>query len=222
MADAFRKRNDGLIAKHAVIIAGGGPTGLMLGSELRLAGVDCAIVKRRVTQDIAGLRAGGLHSRSIEILDQRGIADRFLAEGQIAQVGGFAGITLDIRDSPSRHPYGLGLRQSHIERILACRAEELGVTFNRGLEVMGFTDNGTQVRAELSGNKTLQADFIVGCDGGRSPVRKAAGIEFPGTDPTMSRIIGEVEMAEESPLGTHRLPHGLYAFGVNMRSATTR
>src|SRR5438270_959956 len=98
---------------HAVVIVGAGPTGLMLAGELALAAVDVAIVERRASQDLAGSRAGGLHSRTIEVFDQRGIADRFLYEGQIAQVAGFAGIRLDISDFPTRHNYGLALRQSH-------------------------------------------------------------------------------------------------------------
>lgn len=199
--------------EHSVIIAGGGPTGLLLASELRLAGVDVAVVEQRPTQDIAGLRAGGLHSRSIEILDQRGIADRFLSQGQIAQVAGFAGMKLDISDFPSRHPYGLGLWQNHIERILAGRAEELSVIFYRGTAVAGLVDDGHQVRVELSSGTALYASYLVGCDGGRSLVRKAAGIDFPGTPPTMSCLIGEVEMTAEPPLGTHHSPLGLYAFG---------
>ena len=112
-------------AEHAVVIAGGGPTGLMLAGELALAGVDVAIVERRPNQDLPGSRAGGLQSRTIEALDQRGIADRFLAEGQVAQVAGFGGTRLDISDFPTRHPYGLGLWQRHIERILAGWVREL-------------------------------------------------------------------------------------------------
>src|SRR5207237_345350 len=104
---------------HAVVIVGAGPTGLMLAGELALAAVDVAIVERRASQELAGSRAGGLHARTIEILDQRGIADRFLSEGQVAQVAGFAGVRLDISDFPTRHKYGLGLWQYHIERILA-------------------------------------------------------------------------------------------------------
>src|SRR6185369_14359199 len=104
---------------HEVLIAGGGPTGLMLAGELALADVDVSIVERRTSQEVIGSRAGGLHSRTIEILDQRGIADRFLSQGQIAQVAGFAWIRLDISDFPTRHPYGLALRQKDIERILA-------------------------------------------------------------------------------------------------------
>src|ERR671926_1009267 len=107
------------MTEHAVVIAGGGPTGLMLAGELALAGVDVAIVERRANQALAGSRAGGLQSRTIEVLDQRGIADRFLAEGQVAQVGGFAWVRLDISDFPTRHPYGLALRQKDVERILA-------------------------------------------------------------------------------------------------------
>src|ERR1700735_3956646 len=107
------------MTQHAVVIVGAGPTGLMLAGELALAGVDVAIVERRLTQDFADLRAGGLHSRTLEVLDQRGIVDRFLSEGQLAQVGGFAQIKLDLSDFPTRHPYVLGLWQSHFERILA-------------------------------------------------------------------------------------------------------
>ena len=106
------------MTEHSVVIAGGGPTGLMLAGELALVGVDVAIVERRASQDLTGSRAGGLHSRTIEVLDQRGIADRFLSQGQVAQVAGFAWIRLDISDFPTRHPYGLGLWQNHIERIL--------------------------------------------------------------------------------------------------------
>ena len=107
------------MTEHAVVIAGGGPTGLMLAGELALAGVDVAIVERRLSQDLPGSRAGGLHARTIEVLDQRGIADRFLAEGQVVQVGQFAGVPLKISDLPTRHAYSLGLWQNHIERILA-------------------------------------------------------------------------------------------------------
>src|SRR5687768_2904199 len=104
---------------HAVVIAGGGPTGLMLAGELALANVDVVIVERRPSQHLAGSRAGGLLSRTIEVLDQRGIADRFLAEGQVAQVTGFASVRLDISDFPTRHNYARGLWQNHSERILA-------------------------------------------------------------------------------------------------------
>jgi 3-(3-hydroxy-phenyl)propionate hydroxylase len=201
------------ITEHAVVIAGGGPAGLVLAGELALAGVDAAIVERRTSQDLAGTRAGGLHSRTIEILDQRGIADRFLSEGQVVQVGQFAGVPLDISDFPTRHPYSLGLWQSDIERILAGWVAELPVTIHRGREVTGFAQDETGVDIELSGGETLRARYLAGCDGGRSLIRKAAGIEFPGWDPTTSSLIAEVEMAEEPELGIRHDELGTHALG---------
>jgi 3-(3-hydroxy-phenyl)propionate hydroxylase len=198
---------------HAVVIVGGGPTGLMLAGELALAGVDVAIVERRASQDLPGSRAGGLHSRTIEVLDQRGIADRFLSEGQVAQVAGFAGTPLDISDFPTRHNYGLGLWQNHIERILAGWVGELPVTFYRGREVTGFTQDDAGVDVALSDGRSLRAQYLVGCDGGRSLVRKAAGIEFPGWDPSTSSLLAEVEMTEEPKLGIHRNAVGMHALG---------
>jgi 2-polyprenyl-6-methoxyphenol hydroxylase-like FAD-dependent oxidoreductase len=198
---------------QAVVIAGGGPTGLMLAGELALAGVDVAIVERRASQDLPGSRAGGLHSRTIEVLDQRGIADRFLAEGQVAQVAGFASVRLDISDFPTRHPYGLGLWQKQIERILAGWVAELKVPIHYGKEVTGFAQDDTGVDVALSDGQSLRAQYLVGCDGGRSLVRKAAGIEFPGWDPTTSALLAEVEMAEEPELGIRRTPSGTHALG---------
>ncbi len=199
--------------EHAVVIAGGGPTGLMLAGELALAGVDVAIVERRPTQDLIGSRAGGLLSRTIEVLDQRGIADRFLSEGQVAQVTGFASVRLDISDFPTRHNYGLGLWQNHIERILAGWVGELAVPIHYGSGVTGFAQDDTGVDVHLSDGQSLRAEYLVGCDGGRSLIRKAAGIEFPGWDPTTSSLIAEVEVAEEPKLGIHRNAFGVHAFG---------
>ena len=200
------------MTEHAVVIAGGGPTGLMLAGELALAGVDVAIVERRASQDLIGSRAGGLHSRTIEVLDQRGIADRFLSQGQVAQVAGFAWIRLDISDFPTRHPYGLALWQKHIERILADWVGELGVPIYRGREVTGFAQDDTGVDVELSDGQSLRATYLVGCDGGRSLIRKAAGIEFPGWDPTTSNLIAEVEVSEEPEWGMRRDDKGIRAF----------
>jgi 3-(3-hydroxy-phenyl)propionate hydroxylase len=198
---------------HAVVIAGGGPTGLMLAGELALAGIDVAIVERRTSQDLGGSRAGGLHARTIEILDQRGIADRFLSEGQLAQVGQFSGVRLDISDFPTRHPYTLGLWQNHIERILADWVGELAVTIHRGREVTGFAQDETGVDVALSDGQSLRAAYLAGCDGGRSLVRKAAGIEFPGWDPTTSALIAEVDMAEEPELGVRHDARGTHGLG---------
>ena len=186
--------------KHAVVIAGGGPTGLMLAGELALAGIDVAIVERREAQDLVGSRAGGLHSRTIEVLDQRGIADRFISQGQKYNVVHFY-IPLDMSDLPTRHNYVLGLWQNHIERILAGWITELAVTIYRGREVTGFAQDEGGVNIELSNDQRLEAQYLVGCDGGRSLVRKAAGIGFPGWDATMSWLIAEAEMSVEPEWG---------------------
>src|SRR6195256_855104 len=195
-----------------VIIVGAGPTGLMLAGELALASVDVAIIERRASQDLAGSRAGGLHSRTIEVLDQRGIADRFLAEGQVAQVAAFGGTPLDISDFPTRHPYGLALLQNHFERILAGWVDELEVSIHRERDVTGFVQDATGVDVQLSDGTALRADYLVGCDGGRSVVRKAAGIEFPGWEPTTSTLIAEVQLAEEPKWGVHDNALGRHAF----------
>ena len=201
------------MTEHAVVIAGGGPTGLMLAGELALAGVDVAIVERRASPELIGSRAGGLHSRTIEVLDQRGIADRFISQGQMAQVAQFAGVALDISDFPTRHNYGLGLWQNHIERILAGWVRELRVPIDYGSEVTGFAQDGTGVDVGLSDGRSLRAQYLVGCDGGRSLIRKAAGIEFAGWDPTTSSLLAEVEMAEQPELGIHRTAFGVHSFG---------
>ena len=190
---------------HAVVIAGGGPTGLMLAGELALAGVDVAIVERRASQELDGSRSGGLHSRTIEVLDQRGIADRFLAEGQAMQIQSFAEVRLDISDFPTRYNYGLALWQSRFERILAAWVDELGVPIAREREVTGFAQDEDGVDVKLSDGQPLRAAYLVGCDGGRSVIRKAAGIDFPGCDPTISWMIAEVKMDEEPEFG---LRHG--------------
>jgi 2-polyprenyl-6-methoxyphenol hydroxylase-like FAD-dependent oxidoreductase len=201
------------MAEHAVVVAGAGPTGLMLAGELALAGVDVGIVERRASQHLPGSRAGGLHARTIEILDQRGIADRFLSEGQVAQVAGFADARLDISDFPTRHNYGLGLWQNHIERILAGWVGELALPIHYGTEVTGFAQDDAGVDVELSDGRSLRAGYLVGCDGGRSLVRKAAGIDFPGWDATTSSLIAQVEMTEEPELGIRRTPSGMHALG---------
>lgn len=198
---------------HAVVIVGGGPTGMMLAGELALAGVDVAIVERRASQDLAGSRAGGLHARTIEVFDQRGIAERFLSQGQPAQVVGFQMIRLDISDFPTRHPYGLGLWQNQIERILADWIGELKVPIYRDREVTGFEQDETGVDVQLSDGQSMRAEYLVGCDGGRSRIRKAAGIDFPGWDPTTSALIAEVEMTEQPKLGIRHDDTGVHGFG---------
>ena len=189
------------MAEHAVVIAGGGPTGMMLAAELALAKVDVAVVERRPDHVLVGSRAGGFHSRTIEVLDQRGVADRFLAEGQVAQAAMIGTTVLDMSDFPTRHPYSLGIWQNQIERIMAAWIAELPVRIYYGCEVTGFAQDDTGVDVELSDGESLRAQYLVGCDGGRSVIRKAAGIEFPGWDPTRSNLIAEVEVTEEPPRG---------------------
>jgi 2-polyprenyl-6-methoxyphenol hydroxylase-like FAD-dependent oxidoreductase len=201
------------VTGHAVVIAGGGPTGLMLAGELALAAVDVAIVERRASQELDGSRSRGLHSRTIEVLDQRGIADRFLTEGQAMQIQSFARIPLDISDFPTRHNYGLALGQSHFERILAAWVGELGVPIYREREVTGFAQDDTGVDVEISDGRTLRADYLAGCDGGRSLIRRAAGIEFPGWDPSLSSLIAEVEMSDEPEWGIRYDDKGTQALG---------
>lgn len=194
--------------EHAVVIVGGGPAGLMLAGELSLARVDVAIVERRETHDLDGLRAGGLHMRTLEVLDQRGIADRFVSLGQVFRVAPFADKLLDVSDSATRRNYFLALWQVHIERTLAEWTAELAVPIYRGCEVTAFEQSDTHVHIELSDGRALQSLYLVGCDGGRSLVRKRSGIDFPGWDASTSYLIAEIETAEEPRWGLHRGKHG--------------
>jgi 3-(3-hydroxy-phenyl)propionate hydroxylase len=192
------------MTEHEVVIAGGGPTGLMLAAELALAGVDAVVVERRASQELEGPRSRGLHARTIEVLDQRGVADRFLAEGQTHPAVGYAQIPLDIRDFPTRHAYLLALWQRDFERILAGWVEELGVPMLRGREVTGFTAGDDGITVDVSGGATLQSQHLVGCDGGRSVVRRLAGIDFPGSAASRSWIIAEIQATEPPALGMRR------------------
>ena len=189
------------MTEPSVVIAGGGPTGLMLAGELAVTGVNVVIVEPRTSQEVDGSRAGGLHPRTIEVLDQRGIADRFVAEGQRFPMVAFGGIAMDISDFPTRHNYLLALWQSRFEPILAGWISELGVPILRGREVVGFTEDDSGVDVELSDGTVLRPHYLVGCDGGRSRVREAAGIDFVGVDASTSWMIAEVEMADEPEIG---------------------
>src|SRR3954447_18884638 len=214
------------MTEHAVVIAGAGPAGMMLAAELALAKVDVAVVERRPDHVLADARAGGIHSRTIEVLDQRGVADRFLAEGRPAQTATFGTTVLDMSDFPTRHPYSLAIFQSQIERIMAGWIAELPVRIHYGHEVTGFAQDDTGVEVRLSAGEPLRARYLVGCDGGRSLVRKAAGIEFPGWDATRSNLIAEVELTEEPPPGVRHDAAGVHGFhpmqdGRTFRVVTT-
>ena len=205
-------------AMSDVIVVGGGPAGMMVAGELALAGVDATVMERRSTSDLVGSRAGGFHSRTIEILDSRGLADRFLSEGQIAQTARFGSSTLDISDFPTRHPYGLALWQNRIEPILSDWIEQLGVGVERGRDVTGFVEDESGVDVEFRDGGATRTRYLVGADGGRSVLRRAAGIAFPGSDATRSNLIAEVEVTHEPPTGMrqdesgthglHRMPDG--------------
>jgi 3-(3-hydroxy-phenyl)propionate hydroxylase len=184
----------------------------MLAGELALAGVDVAVVERRPGRELVGSRAGGLHARTIELLDQRGIADRFLSQGRVHRAAIFH-IPLDLGDLPSRHNYVLRLSQNHVERILADWVEELGVPIHRGDAVAGFTQDERGVEVELSGGPHMRANYLVGCDGGRSTVRKAAGIAFPGWDPTTSWLTAEFSWTTEPEWGYRHDAAGTHAIG---------
>ncbi|WP_424630417.1 FAD-dependent monooxygenase [Bradyrhizobium sp. SYSU BS000235] len=201
------------VSQHEIVIAGGGPTGLMLAGELALAGVDVAIVERRSTRDLDGARAGGLHARSLEVLDQRGIVGQFLAEGQTHPQVGFH-VALDISDFPTRHNYLLALRQKHIERLLADWVDELHVPVYRGMEVLDVVDHESAVDIAMSQGANLRASWLVGCDGGRSQVRKSAGIAFPGTEASTSWLIAEVKMTQPPQLGFHETSSGRHAMAM--------
>ncbi len=189
------------MSEPAVVIAGGGPAGMMLAAELTLAGVELLVVERRPSFELESSRSRGLHSRTIEVLDQRGVADRLFAEGVAMQVQAFAGVPLDISDFPSRHNYGMALLQSHFERIMSGWIDELGVRILRERTVTGFVQDASGVDVALSDGTTLRTHYLVGCDGGRSVVRKTADIEFAGWDPTTCWIQAEVEMEEQPTFG---------------------
>jgi 2-polyprenyl-6-methoxyphenol hydroxylase-like FAD-dependent oxidoreductase len=195
-----------------VIVVGSGPAGMMLAGELALAGVDVAILERRLTGELVESRAGGFHSRTIEVLDQRGIADRFLAEGQTAQTARFGTTVLDISDFPTRHPYGLGLWQSRMQPILEGWIRELGVPVHRGREVVGFAQDEAGVDVELADGEMVRTGYLVGADGGRSVIRKTAKIDFPGWDATRSNLIAEVEVSEKPPTEARFDEAGVHGF----------
>ena len=197
---------------HEVVIVGGGPTGMMLAAELALAQVDVAVLERRRDHEFAGSRAAGFHSRTIEVLDQRGIAERFLAEGTRLQAGGFGTARLDMSDFPTRHPYSLAIPQSRVEQIMGDWLGELPVRFEHECEVTGFAQDDDGVVVEVAGREPLRAAYLVGCDGGRSLIRRAAGIDFPGWEATRSNLIAEVRLTDEPPEGIHRDGAGVHGF----------
>ncbi|MEU6385284.1 rifampin monooxygenase [Streptomyces bauhiniae] len=181
-----------------VIVVGGGPTGLMLAGELRLAGVGVVVLERLAEPSLQS-RGRGLHARSVEVMDQRGLLDRFLAESEKFQVGGlFGGIMKPWPDRlDTAHPYGLATPQAVTERLLGDWARELGAEIRRGQEVIALTQDADAVTVGLADGTELRARYVVGCDGGRSTVRKLLGVGFPGEPASVETLLGDMEATED-------------------------
>ncbi|OII66526.1 rifampin monooxygenase [Streptomyces sp. CC77] len=182
-----------------VIVVGGGPTGLMLACELRLHGVD-VVVLERLAEPTGESRGQGLHARSVEIMDQRGLLDRFLAVSEKFQVGGlFGGITKPWpAQSDTAHPYGVATPQPVTERLLTERALEVGADLRRGQEVVGVRQDDDGVTVDLAAGTRLRARYLVGCDGARSTVRKQLGVAFPGEPATVETLLGDMRLTEDA------------------------
>ncbi|HEV7981238.1 rifampin monooxygenase [Amycolatopsis sp.] len=176
-----------------VIIAGGGPTGVMLATELRLHGVDVLVLEKDA-EPTSVVRALGLHARSVEVMDQRGLVEPFLELGKQYPVGGFfAGIQ---KPSPegldTTYPFVLGIPQPIVARLLTAHAIELGVEIRRRGELVGLSQDDRGVTSELADGTELRSRYLVGCDGGRSTVRKLLGVGFPGEPAKVETLLGEM------------------------------
>lgn len=196
-----------------VIVVGAGSTGLMLAGELALAGVDVLLVERRADRELLGARARGLLARSLEMLDLRGLAGRFLAEGQTMQVHTFGPVQLDLGDFPTRHPYGLAIPQARVEAILDDWIGELPVRVHRGRQIAAVEQDASGVSVAFDEGSSLRSAYVVGCDGGRSTVRRAAGIAFEGWDATTSYMVAEASMPDGPALGFVTDAQGRHAIG---------
>jgi 2-polyprenyl-6-methoxyphenol hydroxylase-like FAD-dependent oxidoreductase len=189
-----------------VVIAGGGPTGLMLACELRLAGVEVLVVDQLDQRGTVESRAGGIHARTMEVLDQRGLVEEFLEQGRRIQAGHFSALRLDFSGFPTRYPFTLGLLQGRIERLLERRLAELGgqVRWSAGITEVHQDETGVEV---VAGGERIRARYLIGCDGGRGAVRELAGIGYESKAPTMSALLGDVELSDP-PTDFHFMTRG--------------
>ncbi|MFK0292454.1 FAD-dependent monooxygenase [Streptomyces sp. NPDC090442] len=202
-----------------VLIVGAGPAGLALGGELGRAGVR-ALVLERDTEPPGFCRGFNLNARSLELLDRRGLAARLLAEGPTVPTTMFVGASrLDLAAMRTEHPYVLGIPQTRVEELLAEWAVQSGARLLRGRRLTGLRQNGDGVTVEVDGAdrpSTMRCRWLVGCDGGRSTVRKAAGIGFPGTPARQFTLLGDVVLADPStvPFGPQTGPDGRSVFAI--------
>ena len=188
----------------SVIVVGAGPTGLMLATELALAGVDVEVVEREAAPS-GQARGGGVNPRTAEVLAMRGLLDAVTKRGAIPLQGGahFAGlpVPLDARPWRTRYPAGVAVWQDRLEEVLEERLGELGGTVRRGTELTGLHADPDGVTATVSGPtevERLRAEYLVGCDGGHSTARGLAGVGFPGRAGTMAAVSADVELADRS------------------------
>lgn len=223
-------------ASFDVVIVGAGPTGMWLACELALQGVRACILERR-TEPTIHSRAMTLHPRTLEVLDMRGLVSRFLERTPLIPSGHFANLStrLDFSVLDTRHPYTAFIAQARTESLIEARVKELGVPLLRGHEVVAIeqTSDAVAVTVKSSlGEHRIASSYVAGCDGGNSIVRKALGIEFPGTDATVTGTLGDVQLARppERPLSVSNgagtvllapLGGGLWRFALQSASRMT-
>ncbi|GAA1877361.1 FAD-dependent monooxygenase [Lapillicoccus jejuensis] len=196
-----------------VVVVGAGPTGLVLAGELALAGVDVLVLERRVIPALVGTRARGFHARTVELLDQRGLAERFLEVGRPFAVSSLADVPLPVAQLPTRHPYTLAIEQVEVERLLRGWVGELDVPVRWGVEVAGVEQDADGVTVRLAAGAPIRASYVVAADGGRSTVRDAVGLGLVGTEATRSNLIADARIDDDAPRGMRQDALGIHAIG---------
>ncbi|MFD0144369.1 MULTISPECIES: FAD-dependent monooxygenase [unclassified Streptomyces] len=185
-----------------VLVAGSGPTGMLLAGDLAAAGLRVTVIERRPHGISNMTRAFGVHARTLEHLDARGLADELITTGfPITELKLFRRLSLDLARLRSRFPYLLITPQYQVERLLERRALSEGVEFRYGTELRGLTQDADHVTAEVTGPDgtatTVRARYLVGADGVRSTVRNTLGLPFPGESVIRSIVLADVRLAEK-------------------------